>query len=104
VAEGAKCNAEGLAAHFKEHKDRLGFDLRATILGHVQRGGAPGAFDRLLATRLAASAVERLARGEHGVLAGLLQGEYVSTPLEEVVGKTKPVDLELLKLVKVLSK
>ena len=46
-----------------------------TTLGHVQRGGTPGAFDRLLATRLAAAAIEHLARGEHGCLMGLVQGE-----------------------------
>ena len=56
VAEGAKHNAVRLAEHFEQHKGRLGFDLRVTTLGHVQRGGTPGAFDRLLATRLAAAA------------------------------------------------
>jgi len=62
VAEGARYNAAGLAAYFQAHAE-LGFDLRVTILGHVQRGGAPSAFDRLLATRLGAAAVERLAAG-----------------------------------------
>ena len=51
VAEGAKYNAERLIRHFAEHRHRFGFELRATILGHVQRGGTPGALDRLLATR-----------------------------------------------------
>ena len=55
---GASNNAVRLAQHFEQHKGRLGFDLRVTTLGHVQRGGAPGAFDRLLATRLAAAAVD----------------------------------------------
>ena len=59
-----------LAQHFEQHKERLGFDLRVTTLGHVQRGGVPGAFDRLLATRLGAAAVDYLARGEHGNLIG----------------------------------
>ena len=63
VAEGASYDAEGLARYFKEHKKRLGFDLRVTILGHVQRGGAPGAYDRMLATRLGAAAVQQLVRG-----------------------------------------
>ena len=52
VAEGARFNAERLSHYFREHQKRLGFELRVTTLGHVQRGGAPGAFDRLLATRL----------------------------------------------------
>jgi 6-phosphofructokinase 1 len=67
VAEGARYNAEGLAAFFKEHGERLGFDLRVTVLGHIQRGGAPGAFDRLLATRLGAAAASSLANGQSGV-------------------------------------
>ena len=45
VAEGARNNAAAMARHFAEHHDELGFDLRVTTLGHVQRGGAPGAFD-----------------------------------------------------------
>jgi 6-phosphofructokinase 1 len=104
VAEGAQYNAEGLAQYFQKHHDRLGFELRVTILGHVQRGGAPGAFDRLLATRLGAAATEHLARGEHGVLVGLLTGEIAATPLAEVVANKKPLDLHLLELARVLAK
>lgn len=104
VAEGAKYNAHGLAEHFQKHRGRLSFDLRVTTLGHVQRGGAPGAFDRLLATRLGAGATEHLARGEHGRLMGLLKGDIRSTPLDEIVGVTKTIDLSLLKLQKALAK
>lgn len=104
VAEGAKYNAEGLLNYFQQHRERLGFELRATTLGHVQRGGAPGAFDRLLATRLGAAAVDRLARGEHGILMGLLGNEIGSTPLAEVASKKKPLDMRLLELARVLAK
>jgi 6-phosphofructokinase 1 len=104
VAEGAKFNADRLIRHFAEHRQRLGFELRATILGHVQRGGTPGAFDRLLATRFGAAAVERLAKGEHGVLVGLNRGAITSTPLDEVVANRKPLDLGLLELARVLSR
>jgi 6-phosphofructokinase 1 len=104
VAEGAKHNAVKLAQHFEQHKARLAFDLRVTTLGHVQRGGAPGAFDRLLATRFAAAATEHLERGAHGRLIGLVRGDVMSTPLDEVVGQPKLLDLELLKLQKVLAK
>jgi 6-phosphofructokinase 1 len=104
VAEGAKYNAAALAKHFDQHRGRLGFDLRMTTLGHVQRGGTPGAFDRLLATRLAVGAVEALARGETGVLVGLQRGDVRTTPLAEVVGITKAIDLNLLQLQKVLAK
>ncbi|HUU13464.1 MAG TPA: 6-phosphofructokinase [Terriglobia bacterium] len=104
VAEGARHNAESLAHHFREHRAELGFDLRVTTLGHVQRGGTPSAFDRLLGTRLGAAATEYLARGEHGLLMGLEKGEIVSTPLADVVSKKKPLDLSLLKLDRVLAR
>jgi len=104
VAEGAKYNAEGLLEYFKVHRERLGFELRATTLGHVQRGGAPGAYDRLLATRLGAAAVQRLAAGEHGILMGLLHGEIQATPLAEVAATKKCLDLSLLKLADALAK
>jgi 6-phosphofructokinase 1 len=103
VAEGAQCSAEKLMQYFKEQPTALGFEPRLTILGHVQRGGAPGAFDRLLATRLAASATQRLVNGEHGVLVGWISGEAQATPYTEVVGKRKGVDLELFKLADVLA-
>lgn len=104
VAEGSQYNAERLMRYFAEHRQRLGFELRATILGHVQRGGTPGAFDRLLATRLGAAAVGRLAGGEKGVLVGLLRGQIATTPLSEVVANKKPLDLSLLELARVLAR
>jgi 6-phosphofructokinase 1 len=104
VAEGARYNAQGLLAHFETNRERLGFDLRVTTLGHVQRGGEPSAFDRLLATRLAAGAVDHLARGSHGRLMGLVRGEIRSTPLEDVVGQPKELDLSLLELQRTLAK
>jgi len=104
VAEGTRHNAESLARHFREHRAELGFDLRVTTLGHVQRGGTPSAFDRLLGTRLGAAATEYLACGEHGVLMGLEKGEIVSTPLAEVVSRKKQLDLNLLKLDRVLAR
>ncbi len=104
VAEGAKYNAAALAKHFEQNRGRLGFDLRVTTLGHVQRGGQPGAFDRLLATRLSVGAIEHLSRGQHGCLIGLLHGEVAATPLADIVGVPKKIDLELLNMQKVLAK
>jgi 6-phosphofructokinase 1 len=103
VAEGARYNAEALVHHFKENRERLGFEARATILGHVQRGGTPGAFDRLLATRLGAAAVRSIARGEHGALMGLVGGEVGATPLAEVVANRKMIDLDLFELARVMA-
>jgi 6-phosphofructokinase 1 len=104
VAEGAKYDADTLAAYFREHHARIGFDLRSITLGHIQRGGAPTAYDRLLATRLGAGAVTALARGETGVLVGMVHGRVATTPLTEVVGIQKPIDPELLALAKVLER
>jgi 6-phosphofructokinase 1 len=104
VAEGAHYNAEKLAQYFGEHEEQLGFDLRVTKLGHVQRGGAPLAFDRVLATRLGAGAVDALARGEYGVLVGLNTNQVTTTPLEEVVGRHKALNPELIELAAILAK
>ena len=104
VAEGARYNAARLDAYFRQNRERLGFDLRVTVLGHVQRGGTPSAFDRLLATRSGAAAVECLARGEHGLLVGQIGGQIVSTPLDEVVGRQKTLDPQLIELARVLAK
>jgi len=104
VAEGATNNARRLIEYFKQHESRLGFEVRATILGHVQRGGTPTAFDRLLATRLGVAAMETLIRGEHGVLVGLLDNKAGTTPLVDVVGRQKPLDLGLLEIAGMLSK
>lgn len=103
VAEGAKNNAEKLNEYFQQHRERLGFDLRVTILGHIQRGGNPGAFDRILASRLGAGAVEALARGEFGVLVGQIDGDITTTPLSEVVSNKKTVDMDLVKLAQILD-
>lgn len=104
IAEGCRLNASGLAAWFKEHQERIGFDLRVTTLGHIQRGGAPTAFDRLLATRMGAEAVKSLHEKESGVLIGLSKGEIRRIPFADVVGRTKVPDLKLLTLARILAR
>ena len=103
VAEGAQNNAQRLTDHFSTSPEATGFNLRATILGHVQRGAHPTAADRLLATRLGEGAVRALHRGEHGVLIGLRGNHVVSTPLDDVVDRQKPIDLELFELARIMS-
>lgn len=103
VAEGAKYNADALTAYFEKHKERLGFKIRATILGHVQRGGQPGAFDRLLASRLGNGAIEAIDREEFGVLVGLNKGKITTTPLDVVVANKKEISMEMVKLSQILD-
>jgi 6-phosphofructokinase 1 len=104
VAEGAASNATALADFFRKNKDTVGFEPRVTILGHIQRGGTPSAFDRILATRLGAAAVEQMAGGNAGVLVGLIKGEVKAVPLEDVFKSTKPLDMKLYRLAEVLAK
>lgn len=103
VAEGAQNNAARMMPFFRLNRQRFGFELRATILGHVQRGGTPTHFDRMLGTRLGTAAVDCLVRGEAGVLVGLGGKDVVTTPLAEVVGRTKPLDLSLLEMARILA-
>ncbi len=103
VAEGAKYNADALMRYFHEHRDRLGFELRVTKLGHVQRGGAPGMFDRMLGTLFGAAAVDAAVERNYGMLIGMRDGKPAKTPLDQVAGKTKPADTRLLELANLLA-
>jgi 6-phosphofructokinase 1 len=102
VAEGSHHAVEELARRFSG--DGVGFEVRATILGHVQRGGAPGAFDRALGTRLGAAAIDCLAEKRTGVVVGLDGSRIGTTPLGDVVGVTKPLDPALVELARVLAR
>jgi 6-phosphofructokinase 1 len=98
VAEGAEFNAAKLEQYFQEHQERIGFALRSTILGHVQRGGTPTAFDRLLASHLGAGAVDCIVKKEFGVLVGWVNGKVKTSPLSESAGKIKTIDKDYFKL------
>ncbi|MGQ0653594.1 MAG: ATP-dependent 6-phosphofructokinase [Betaproteobacteria bacterium] len=103
IAEGAKCGVHELMEYYNAHRAEIGFELRVTRLGHVVRGGAPGAADRVLATRLGAAAIDTLAKGAHGMLVGIVANEIVTTPLGEIAGKTRPANAELLELARVMA-
>ncbi len=103
VAEGAKYNASACYRYFEEHGRRLGFELRFTILGHVQRGAQPSARDRILGSRFGGAATDCLARGEYGQLVGLLGGKIATTPLEVVVTETRRPNLDQLELARKLE-
>jgi 6-phosphofructokinase 1 len=78
-----------LADELRRHID---YDIRVSVLGHILRGGAPCAFDRLLATRFGVKAIELLVEGKFGHVAALRSGEIVSAPMSEAVAKLKLVD------------
>lgn len=103
VAEGARHDADALARYFTEHTERLGFELRITKLGHVQRGGAPHVFDRIYASLLGAAAIEHLQAGSHGVLLGIVGGQITATSLAALGGLHKPLDPRLVHLAHVLA-
>lgn len=80
----------------EELERRTGFEARSTTLGHIQRGGSPTAFDRVLATRFGVAAVEAVHDGDFGVMVALRSTAIVRVPLGEAVGKPKTVDRDLL--------
>ena len=102
VAEGAKYNAGQVAQYLEEHAPTM--QTRVTILGHVQRGGRPTAFDRLLAARFGLAAVEALASGKTGVMTTLGGREIGLVPLEEVTARQREANLEYYQMAKMLAK
>ena len=84
----------------REIEKRTKIESRAVVLGHVVRGGAPSAYDRILATRLAVAAVQAIKNGEFGVMVCLRANAITSVPLSEILDKTKNLDEETLSLVK----
>ncbi len=103
VSEGWKPGTQALAEQLREHQDDLGFSVRVTQLGHVQRGGSASAFDRLLATRMGAAAVRELIAGNGGHVVGWVNNAVTLTPLEEAVAFQKQVDSELCELAEIMS-
>jgi len=82
-----------------EVERRTGFEARVTILGHIQRGGSPSAFDRVLATRFGVAAVAAVHDGAFGMMVALRAGEIVLVPIVDAVAKSKTVDLDLYRAV-----
>lgn len=79
------------------------YDTRVSVLGHVQRGGNPTVADRLLASRSGVMAVEALRAGGKNLMVGQLNGTMMLTPFEEVIGKAKPLEADLLRILGILS-
>ncbi|MBD0832171.1 6-phosphofructokinase [Aestuariibaculum sediminum] len=103
VAEGDKIGKN--IFELKEYVDdnMEGYDVRVSVLGHMQRGGAPSCFDRVLASRMGVKAVESLIGGQTNYMVGLLNGKMELTPIEKAIkGKTK-INLELLRVSDIMS-
>jgi ATP-dependent phosphofructokinase / diphosphate-dependent phosphofructokinase len=83
----------------REIEKRTGYETRAVVLGHIQRGGSPSAFDRVLATRYGLGAIDMVHRGEFGCMAALRANKIVSIPLIEAISKNRTVDSEMIQIV-----
>jgi len=80
----------------REIEKRTGFETRSVVLGHIQRGGSPSAFDRVLATRYGLGAIDMVHRGEFGHMAALHGNKIISIPLAEAIASNRKVDPEIL--------
>lgn len=103
AAEGWEPGARALYDYLRERREEIGFGVRLTVLGHVQRGGSPTAYDRILATRLGAAAVQALLDGRNGMMVGMIEGHTGLTPLDEAVAFQKELDLELYELCRIME-
>ena len=101
VAEGDDAGAFAVAERIKERFPH--YDLRVSILGHIQRGGSPSCMDRVLASRLGVMAVEALLEGRHSEMVGLIHGEAHFTPFNKAIKHIGTVNDNLLRLVDILS-
>ncbi|UCH35149.1 MAG: 6-phosphofructokinase [Armatimonadota bacterium] len=88
----------------KEVEERTGFETRLAVLGHIVRGGAPTAFDRMLATRLGIRAVDLVHEGKFGYMSSLTSNQFIGVPLEDAVAELKTVPHELYEEIKTTFK
>ena len=104
VSEAQK-NGVGGAMYYAERirNEYPQFDARVTILGHLQRGGMPSAYDRILASRMGYAAIEALMEGQRNVMIGIKNDEIVYVPISRAVKNNKPIDAELISVLNVLS-
>lgn len=102
VSESPK---SGGAMHYAERvrKEYPQYDVRVSILGHLQRGGRPSAFDRILASRLGVASIEALKEGQRNIMLGVANDEIVYIPFERAIKKSKPIDRDLIKVLNELS-
>lgn len=99
-AEGSNLHVGDIKKYLDEHD--IGFEARITILGHVQRGGSPSAFDRTLATRMGVAAVEAMIQGESGVMTSLVGTDIALKSLEDVLSQQRPLNPQYLDMAEIL--
>ena len=102
VSESPK---SGGAMHYAERvrKEYPQYDVRVTILGHLQRGGTPSAFDRILASRLGVAVIEALKEEQRNIMIGINNNEIVYVPFNKAIKRYKPIDKELINVLNELS-
>ena len=102
VSESPK---DGGAMYYADRvrKEYPQYDVRVTILGHLQRGGTPSAFDRILASRLGYASIEAIKEGQRNVMVGISNDQITYVPIDRAVKKDKPIDRELINVLAVLS-
>jgi 6-phosphofructokinase 1 len=101
----AESDITGGAMHYADRvkKEYPEYDVRVVILGHIQRGGSPTAYDRILASRLGEASIEALMDGQRNILLGIDNDKVVAIPFSKAIKKDKPIDPDLLKVLKILS-
>lgn len=96
---------DGGAMHYAERvrKEYPQYDVRVSILGHLQRGGTPTAYDRILASRLGVAAIEALQEGQRNIMVGIKDDQIVYVPITRAIKWDKPIDKELINVLGILS-
>ncbi|GAB3993574.1 6-phosphofructokinase [Spirosoma daeguense] len=103
IAEGEEAGNAAVISEKIRQQVQTEIDMRVTTLGHIQRGGVPTAYDRILASRLGLGALEGLMNGEKNVMAGIVNNELVYTAFRDTIRLPKPINEDLLRMVKILS-
>lgn len=101
----SECPKTGGAMHYAERvrTEYPDYDVRVTILGYLQRGGTPTAYDRILASRLGVAAIEALNEGQRNVMIGIKNDQVVYVPFEQAIKRNKLIDRELINVLGILS-
>lgn len=104
VSESQKDGSGGAMYYADRVKNEYpDFDVRVSILGHLQRGGVPTAYDRILSSRLGVAAIEALKDGQRNIMVGIKNNEIAYVPFNKAIKMDKPIDKELINVLQVLS-